>query len=64
MATKDVSGRTVSSFMQALMHGLTMQLAADPAAFDRDEMLHLCVRVLAPIFSNPPAGPPARETKS
>ena len=64
MATKDVSGRTVSSFMQALMHGLTMQLAADPAAFDRNEMLHLCVRVLTPIFSNTPAGPPARETKS
>jgi AcrR family transcriptional regulator len=49
--TKHVSGRTISSFLQALLHGLTMQLAADPNAFDRTEMLRLCVGVLAPLFT-------------
>jgi AcrR family transcriptional regulator len=49
-ATKHISGRTVSSFVQALVHGLTVQLAADPDAFDRTEMLELCLSVLAPLF--------------
>jgi AcrR family transcriptional regulator len=56
-----VSGQTVASFVQALMHGLTVQLAADPAAFDRTEMLELCVGVLAPLFTTPVAGPSAKE---
>jgi AcrR family transcriptional regulator len=58
---KNVSGQTVSSFVQALMHGLGVQLAADPNAFDRTEMLTLCVGVLAPLFTHPPAGHPATE---
>jgi AcrR family transcriptional regulator len=58
---KNVSGQTVSSFVQALMHGLGVQLAADPNAFDRTEMLTLCVGVLAPLFTHPPAGEPATE---
>jgi hypothetical protein len=61
---KNVSGRTVASFVQALMHGLTVQLAADPQAFDRGEMLDLCVGVLAPLFTTPPAGEPAKEQSS
>lgn len=56
---KHVSGETVASFVQALMHGLTVQLAADPNAFDRTEMLTLCVGVLAPLFTHTPAGRPA-----
>jgi AcrR family transcriptional regulator len=48
-----VSGKTVSSFVQALVHGLNVQLAADPGAFDRAEMLELCVGVLAPLFTTP-----------
>jgi hypothetical protein len=59
--TNNVSGQTVASFVQALMHGLTVQLAADPAAFDRAEMLELCVGVLAPLFTTPPADAPAKE---
>src|SRR5262245_57371224 len=59
---KHISGQTVSSFVQALMHGLTTQLAADPNAFDRTEMLTLCLGVLAPLFTTPPAGAPAKET--
>ncbi|MBO0699753.1 MAG: TetR/AcrR family transcriptional regulator [Zavarzinella sp.] len=50
---KNVSGRTVSAFVQALVHGLTVQLAADAEAFDRAEMLKLCVGVLAPLFQTP-----------
>ena len=42
--------RTVASFMQAVVHGLTVQLAADPKAFDRAEMLELCLAVLAPLY--------------
>jgi AcrR family transcriptional regulator len=56
-AAKHVSGKTVSSFVQALMHGLTVQLAADPNAFDRSEMLTLCVGALAPLFTHPAATP-------
>lgn len=57
----NVSGQTVASFVQALMHGLTVQLAADPQAFDRTEMLEMCLGVLAPLFITPFAGPPAKE---
>jgi hypothetical protein len=57
----NVSGQTVASFVQALVHGLTVQLAADPQAFDRAEMLELCVGVLAPLFTTLPADPPAKE---
>jgi AcrR family transcriptional regulator len=59
---KHISGRTVSSFVQALVHGLTVQLAADPDAFDRTEMLEMCLTVLAPLFNPTPAGVPAKET--
>jgi AcrR family transcriptional regulator len=52
--TKNVSGKTVSAFVQALVHGLTVQLAADARAFNRGEMLKLCVGVLAPLFQAPP----------
>jgi len=53
---KNVSGRTVSAFVQALVHGLTVQLAADARAFDRAEMRELCVGVLAPLFQTPARG--------
>ncbi len=41
-----VSPRTLASFVQALLHGLAMQRAADPEAFDPEEMLKLCLDVL------------------
>ena len=58
---KAVSAKTLTSFFQAVMHGLTMQLAVDPAAFDRGEMLELCVGLLAPLFTTPTAKKPGRE---
>jgi AcrR family transcriptional regulator len=61
---KHLSGRTVSSFVLALMHGLTVQLAADPAAFDRTEMLEMCLGVLAPLFTQTSSRSSATETNA
>jgi AcrR family transcriptional regulator len=52
-----VSPRSLASFVQALVHGLLVQRAADPNAFDRTEMLALCVGVLAPLFTGGEAVP-------
>jgi hypothetical protein len=41
-----VSARTVASFIQAILHGLAVQRTADPEAYDRQEMLDLCLEVL------------------
>jgi AcrR family transcriptional regulator len=59
-----VSPRTVASFVQALLHGLAMQRAADPDAYDRQEMLDLCLDLLGTYIrrgrgrkaDRPPAG--------
>lgn len=51
VVVKNVSPKTITSFFQAIMHGLTMQLAVDPDAFDRQEMLTLCITLLAPLFT-------------
>jgi AcrR family transcriptional regulator len=61
---KNISGKTLASFVQALVHGLNVQLAADPEAFDRTEMLELCLTVLAPLFTSPDAAQPAKEPTS
>lgn len=47
---RPVSPRVTAGLIQALFHGLAMQLAVDPEAFDRGEMLEACVRLLAPLF--------------
>jgi AcrR family transcriptional regulator len=46
-----VSPKTVGAFVQALVHGLMLQLTADRNAFDRNEMIELCVQTLSPLFS-------------
>jgi len=38
--------RLLATLVQALLHGLGMQLAADPKAFDREAMFQLCLVVL------------------
>ena len=58
---RKVSPKTIASLFQAIMHGLTMQLAVDPDAFDRAEMLELCVGLLAPLFIKTTAKKPGRE---
>ncbi|MCX7664041.1 MAG: TetR/AcrR family transcriptional regulator [Gemmataceae bacterium] len=45
------SPKTVGAFVQALVHGLMLQLTADRNAFDRNEMIELCVQTLSPLFS-------------
>lgn len=49
-----VNPRTISSFIQAIIHGLGVQLTADPEAFDRQEMLEFCLGMLAPLFVTRP----------
>ncbi len=41
-----VSGRTVATLVQAILHGLAMQRAADPKSYDSEEMLKLCLELL------------------
>ena len=48
--------RLLASLVQALLHGLSMQLAADPQAFDREAMLRLCHEVLGG-YLRPAEGP-------
>ena len=43
---KKASPRAVATLVQALLHGLFMQRAADPDAYDREEMLDLCLDML------------------
>jgi AcrR family transcriptional regulator len=45
------SPRVMAALLQALFHGLDVQLMMDPDAFDRQEMLALCLRLVAPMFN-------------
>jgi AcrR family transcriptional regulator len=45
------SPRVLAALIQALFHGLDVQLMMDPDAFDRAEMLAVCIRLLAPLFN-------------
>jgi AcrR family transcriptional regulator len=62
-----VSPRTLASLVQAILHGIGVQLSADPKAFDRDEMLQLCLDVLSTYLGTQLRGrrkraPAARKT--
>jgi AcrR family transcriptional regulator len=46
----NVSPRALATFVQAILHGLSVQLMADPNAFDRREVLDLVVGLLSPYF--------------
>jgi hypothetical protein len=52
-----VDPRLLASLIQALVHGLTMQLLADPKAFDRTSMLELCVDLLNRAVNRRPTNP-------
>lgn len=54
-----VSPRTLATFIQALLHGLTMQREADPASFDPQEMLTLIQELLGGFLAQPLAPPRA-----
>jgi hypothetical protein len=51
------SPRTLASFVQAVLHGLAMQRAADPDAYDREEMRALVLHLLESYLGA--AAPPA-----
>ena len=59
---KKASPRTVATLVQAVLHGLFMQRAADPDAYDREEMLDLCLDLLGGYVrpDDPSAPKPAR----
>ncbi len=44
---KTGSPRTLATLVQAILHGLAMQRAADPNAYDKEEMLELCLELLS-----------------
>jgi AcrR family transcriptional regulator len=50
-----VSPRTLATFVQALLHGLAIQRVADPASYDRGEMLDLCLDLLGRYLGKPAA---------
>lgn len=58
---RKVSPRAMASLIQAMLHGVAMQLAADPKAFDRQEMLDLCLDVLGTYLGA--TGPSAGKTR-
>lgn len=47
---RPIDPRIAASLLQALIHGLTVQLMVDPEAFDRQAMFDTCVRLFAPVF--------------
>jgi hypothetical protein len=55
--------RLLATLVQALLHGLVMQLQADPAAFDRTAMLKLCLSILAQTVGRPAARQPAKSDR-
>ncbi|MFO0880465.1 MAG: TetR/AcrR family transcriptional regulator [Gemmataceae bacterium] len=57
-----VSARTLASFLQAVLHGLAIQRAADPQAYDPQEMNALCGQMLGQFLGTtrcPPTKGPA-----
>jgi AcrR family transcriptional regulator len=46
-AVRKVSPRALSSLVQAMLHGLAMQKAADPDAFQTREVVKLCLDMLS-----------------
>lgn len=63
-SARSFSPRALATLIQAMLHGLTMQAAADPQAMDREEMLDLCLDVLGTYLRHKrnrkarPAAPP------
>jgi AcrR family transcriptional regulator len=56
---RQVKPATFATFVQALLHGLAMQRAADPNAYDREDMLKLFLEIVESYF-RPQDGKAAR----
>lgn len=59
-----VSPRVTAALIQALFHGLDVQLMMDPDAFDRAEMFAACMQLLGPLFGRPATSPDPGATGS
>jgi AcrR family transcriptional regulator len=59
---RPTDARTLASLVQAILHGLAIQRAADPDAYDRQEMLELVFDLLGNYLR--PAPPPGKLRKS
>jgi AcrR family transcriptional regulator len=55
-----VAPEIAAGLLQALIHGLTVQLMVDPVAFDRQAMFEACIQLFAPVFKQAaePVGEP------
>jgi AcrR family transcriptional regulator len=51
--------RALATMVQALLHGLAMQAAADPKAFDGQEMMALCLDMIGSYLGKKPSEMPA-----
>lgn len=51
--TRSVSPRAMACLIQAILHGLAIQLEADPNAFHRQEMQELCLDVVGSYLKAP-----------
>jgi AcrR family transcriptional regulator len=56
-----VAPKLFASLVQAILHGLAMQRAADPDAFDREEMRDLVMDVLENYLRPPKPAPSAKK---
>jgi AcrR family transcriptional regulator len=65
--TRRVSARNLATLIQAIFHGLAVQSAADPEAFDHNEMVDLCLEVVGSYLwggTAPDGRRPARNARS
>jgi AcrR family transcriptional regulator len=54
---RQASARTLATLVQAILHGLAMQRAADPNSYEKEEMLELCLDLLGSYLKQAaPAG--------
>jgi AcrR family transcriptional regulator len=51
---RPVSPRALATVVQALLHGLAVQAAADPQAFDRQEVVALCAEMIGAYLHTQP----------
>jgi AcrR family transcriptional regulator len=64
-AVRPVSPRALATLVQAILHGLAMQHAADPGSFRTEELLHLCLDMLGIyLWGDAGNGAPKRRKKS
>jgi AcrR family transcriptional regulator len=58
---RPVPPRAMATVFQALLHGILIQAAADPLAFDRHEVLNLCLDMLGTYLGVKPDTATAKE---